>query len=191
MNVVEQIRELASESVAVKLRFFAEHAEEVAEAARMLIEAIKSGKKIFLFGNGGSAADAQHLAAELVNRYRQERPPVAAIALTTDTSILTSVSNDSSFEHVFSRQIQALGQPGDVAIAISTSGKSLNVIRAVERARQMGLRTIGLLGHDGGAVGRLVELPLIVQSDHTPRIQEAHITLGHILCDLIERELLR
>lgn len=189
MNRIEKIKEIANESAVVKSRFFADHAGEVAEAASLLIEAIKSGKKILLFGNGGSAADAQHIAAELVNRYRQDRPAWAAIALTTDSSILTSISNDSSFEEIFSRQIEALGQPGDVAVAISTSGNSPNIVKAVETARQLGLRTIGLLGNDGGQVGKLVELPLVVESRQTPRIQETHITIGHILCELIEGEL--
>jgi D-sedoheptulose 7-phosphate isomerase len=151
-----------------------------------MIAALRSGRKILLFGNGGSAADAQHLAAELVNRYRRARPALAALALTTDTSILTAIANDASFEEVFSRQIEALGEPGDVAIAISTSGRSPNVVRAVETARRLGLRTIGLLGRDGGLVAPLVDVPLIVPAEETPRIQEVHITLGHILCDLIE-----
>jgi D-sedoheptulose 7-phosphate isomerase len=189
MSRIEKIKEIANESAVVKSHFFAAHASEVAEAASVLIEAIKLGKKILLFGNGGSAADAQHIAAELVNRYRKDRPAWAAIALTTDTSILTSIANDSSFEEVFSRQIEALGQPGDVAVAISTSGNSPNIVRAVEKARQLGLRTIGLLGNDGGQVGNLVELPLVVESRQPPRIQETHITIGHILCDLIEQEL--
>jgi D-sedoheptulose 7-phosphate isomerase len=186
MTPVERIRELARESVRVKERFFEERAEDVARAAELMIAALRSGRKILLFGNGGSAADAQHIAAELVNRYRRSRPALAAIALTTDTSVLTSIANDVAFEEVFSRQIEALGEPGDVAIAISTSGRSPNVVRAVETARRLGLRTIGLLGRDGGLVAPLVDVPLIVPIEETPRIQEVHITLGHILCELIE-----
>ncbi|MCS6816493.1 MAG: D-sedoheptulose 7-phosphate isomerase [Blastocatellia bacterium] len=186
MTTVERIKALARESLRVKERFFEAHAEDVARAAELMIAALRSGRKILLFGNGGSAADAQHIAAELVNRYRRERPALAALALTTDTSILTSIANDASFEDVFSRQIEALGEPGDVAVAISTSGRSPNVVRAVEVARRLGLRTIGLLGRDGGLVGQLVDVPLIVPSDETARIQETHITLGHILCELIE-----
>lgn len=186
MTPVERIRELARESVRVKERFFEERAEDVARAAELMIAALRSGRKILLFGNGGSAADAQHLAAELVNRYRRSRPALAAVALTTDASVLTSIANDVAFEEVFSRQIEALGEPGDVAIAISTSGRSPNVVRAVETARRLGVRTIGLLGRDGGLVAPLVDVPLIVPIEETPRIQEVHITLGHILCELIE-----
>ncbi len=186
MTPVERIRELARESVRVKARFFEERAEDVARAAELMIAALRAGRKILLFGNGGSAADAQHIAAELVNRYRRSRPALAAIALTTDTSVLTSIANDVAFEEVFSRQIEALGEPGDVAIAISTSGRSPNVVRAVETARRLGVRTIGLLGRDGGLVAPLVDVPLIVPIEETPRIQEVHIMLGHILCELIE-----
>ncbi|GBC76638.1 Phosphoheptose isomerase 1 [bacterium HR08] len=186
MTPVERIRELARESVRVKERFFEERAEDVARAAELMIAALRAGGKILLFGNGGSAADAQHIAAELVNRYRRSRPALAAMALTTDTSVLTSIANDVAFEEVFSRQIEALGEPGDVAVAISTSGRSPNVVRAVETARRLGLRTIGLLGRDGGLVAPLVDVPLVVPVQETPRIQEVHITLGHILCELIE-----
>jgi len=186
MTRSEHVKELARASIRAKERFFEERADDVVRAAELMIAALRSGRKILLFGNGGSAADAQHLAAELVNRYRRARPALAALALTTDTSILTAIANDASFEEIFSRQIEALGEPGDVAIAISTSGRSPNVVRAVETARRLGLRTIGLLGRDGGLVAPLVDVPLIVPAEETPRIQEVHITLGHILCDLIE-----
>jgi D-sedoheptulose 7-phosphate isomerase len=186
MTRSEHVKELARASIRAKERFFEERADDVVRAAELMIAALRSGRKILLFGNGGSAADAQHLAAELVNRYRRARPALAALALTTDTSILTAIANDASFEDVFSRQIEALGEPGDVAIAISTSGRSPNVVRAVETARRLGLRTIGLLGRDGGLVAPLVDVPLIVPAEETPHIQEVHITLGHILCDLIE-----
>jgi D-sedoheptulose 7-phosphate isomerase len=189
MTRSEHVKELARASIRAKERFFEERADDVVRAAELMIAALRSGRKILLFGNGGSAADAQHLAAELVNRYRRARPALAALALTTDTSILTAIANDASFEEVFSRQIEALGEPGDVAIAISTSGRSPNVVRAVETARRLGLRTIGLLGRDGGLVAPLVDVPLIVPAEETPRIQEVHITLGHILCDLIESAL--
>jgi D-sedoheptulose 7-phosphate isomerase len=188
-KLTDRIVEIANAALDVKYRFFAEHANDVARAALMLIEAVRAGRKILLFGNGGSAADAQHIAAEFVNRYQMERPGLAAIALTTDTSILTSIANDTAFEEVFSRQIEALGQEGDIAIAITTSGTSPNVIRGVEAARQRGLRTIGLLGKDGGAVKELVELPIIVPSPSTSRIQEVHITIGHIVCELVEQAL--
>ena len=189
MTRSEHVKELARASIRAKERFFEERADDVVRAAELMIAALRSGRKILLFGNGGSAADAQHLAAELVNRYRRARPALAALALTTDTSILTAIANDASFEEIFSRQIEALGEPGDVAIAISTSGRSPNVVRAVETARRLGLRTIGLLGRDGGLVAPLVDVPLIVPAEETPRIQEVHITLGHILCDLIESAL--
>lgn len=188
-ELTDRIIEIANTALDVKHRFFAENANVVARAALVLIEAVRAGKKILLFGNGGSAADAQHIAAEFVNRYQMERPGLAAIALTTDTSILTSIANDTAFEEVFSRQIEALGQEGDVAVAITTSGTSPNVIRGVETARQRGLRTMGLLGKDGGAVKELVELPIIVPSPSTSRIQEVHITIGHILCELVEQSL--
>ncbi len=188
-KLTDRIVAIASAAVEAKQRFFSEHANDVARAATMLVEAVRAGNKILLFGNGGSAADAQHIAAELVNRYQMERPGIAAIALTTDTSILTSISNDTTFEEVFSRQIEALGQKGDVVIAITTSGHSANVIRAVEVAKQRRMPTIGLLGKDGGAVKNLVDLPIIVSSPSTSRIQEVHITIGHILCELVEESL--
>lgn len=188
-ELIDRIVERANRSLSVKYRFFAAQAGDVARAALMLIAAVRAGKKILLFGNGGSAADAQHIAAELVNRYQIERPGIAAIALTTDTSILTSIANDTTYDEAFSRQIDALGQEGDVAIAITTSGRSPNVIRGVQAARKRGLQTIGLLGKDGGAVKDLVDLPLIVPSSSTSHIQEVHITVGHILCELIEQSL--
>jgi D-sedoheptulose 7-phosphate isomerase len=188
-TLVDRIGDIAAASIDVKRRFFAERADDVARAALMMIEALRAGRKILLFGNGGSAADAQHIAAEFVNRYQMERPGLAAIALTTDTSILTSIANDTAFEEIFSRQIEALGQAGDVTVAITTSGRSANMIRGVEAARQRGLHTIGLLGKDGGAVKDLVDVPIIVPSDSTSRIQEVHITIGHILCELVEQSL--
>jgi D-sedoheptulose 7-phosphate isomerase len=187
--LVDRIGDIAAASIDVKRRFFAERADDVARAALMMIEALRAGRKILLFGNGGSAADAQHIAAEFVNRYQMERPGLAAIALTTDTSILTSIANDTAFEEIFSRQIEALGQAGDVTVAITTSGRSANMIRGVEAARQRGLHTIGLLGKDGGDVKDLVDVPIIVPSDSTSRIQEVHITIGHILCELVEQSL--
>jgi D-sedoheptulose 7-phosphate isomerase len=142
-----------------------------------------------IFGNGGSAADAQHIAAELVNRLNHDRPPIAAIALTTDSSILTSVGNDSTFDELFERQLRALGRAGDVALAISTSGNSPNVLRAVEAARELRIKTIGLAGRNGGRLAGAVDLALVVATESTQRIQETHITIGHILCELIEEAL--
>jgi D-sedoheptulose 7-phosphate isomerase len=163
--------------------------EKIVDAANVIAESLKSGGKVLLFGNGGSAADAQHLAAEFVGRFVLERNPLPGIALTTDSSILTAVGNDYGFDQVFVRQVLALGRPGDVAIGISTSGNSPNVIKAVQAAAERGLRTIGLAGRDGGALAKAVELPITVPSTNTARIQECHIAVGHVLCELVEDEL--
>jgi D-sedoheptulose 7-phosphate isomerase len=149
--------------------------------------ALVGGGKILFFGNGGSAADAQHLAAELVVRYRVERPAMAAMALTTDTSILTACANDYSFDDIFARQVAALGRPGDVAIGISTSGNSPNVVKALEAAKSMGLVAAGLAGRDGGRMAGLCDPLIVVPSPVTARIQEMHILIGHALCDLLEQ----
>ncbi|HEY6334027.1 MAG TPA: D-sedoheptulose 7-phosphate isomerase [Blastocatellia bacterium] len=182
----EKIKSIAQESIDVKRRFFETGAGSVARAAEMMIDSIKSGGKILVFGNGGSAADAQHIAAELVNRLNRDHPPIPAIALTTDTSIITSIANDTTFDELFERQVLALGRQGDVALAISTSGNSKNVLRAVDAARQHGIKAIGLAGKDGGELALRADLTIIVPSDSTQRIQETHITIGHILCELIE-----
>ena len=184
--MIERIQELARRSLETKRAFFDSHAEKVAAAAALMIESIRSGGKVLIFGNGGSAADAQHIAAELVNRFTYDRPPLAAISLTTDTSILTSVANDSSFDLLFERQVRALGRAEDVALAISTSGNSPNVLRGVIAARELGMRTIGLAGRDGGKLAPVVDVALVVESDSTQHVQETHITIGHILCDLLE-----
>jgi phosphoheptose isomerase len=161
--------------------------ESVSAAAAHLISALRAGHKILLCGNGGSAADAQHIAAELTGRYEvPARRALPALALTTDPSAVTAISNDLGFDQVFARQVEALGQPGDVLIGISTSGQSPNVIAAVERAKQLGLTSIGLLGRDGGALRTCVDLPIVVPSQDTPHIQEMHITIGHILCGLVD-----
>jgi D-sedoheptulose 7-phosphate isomerase len=187
--MLEKITEIVHQSLDVKCRFFADHSSDIARAARTMVESIRVGGKLFFLGNGGSASDAQHLAAEFINRYVVDRPAIAAIALNTDSSVLTSISNDSSFIHVFSRQLAALGKRGDVAICISTSGNSPNIIEAVKQAKQLNMATIGLLGKDGGKLLRMVDNALIVPSTSTPRIQEVHIMIGHILCELIEEEL--
>ena len=153
------------------------------------LEAVRGGGKLLFFGNGGSAADAQHLATELTVRYVNDRPPIPAIALSTDTSALTAIGNDMGFDALFARQIEALGRPGDVAIGISTSGRSRNVISALERARGQGLTAAAFSGHGGGDLVGLADPLLIVQSSVTARIQEMHITLGHVLCDGLERGL--
>ena len=189
--LIDNIKRIANESLETKRAFFDSQAEKVARAAELIVESICENAKILIFGNGGSAADAQHIAAELVNRLNFDRPPIAAIALTTDTSILTSLGNDSSFDEVFERQVRALGRPGDTAVAISTSGNSPNVLRAVEAARQMGIKTVALTGKSGGKLATAVDVALVVEAESTQRIQETHITIGHILCELVEDELFR
>ncbi|SNB44689.1 D-sedoheptulose 7-phosphate isomerase [Geobacter sp. DSM 9736] len=163
--------------------------EKVAALVDMMADALGSGKKVLVMGNGGSAADAQHLAAEIVGRFKMERRALPAVALTTDSSILTALGNDYGFESIFRRQVEALASPGDVVIGISTSGTSGNVHSALTLAAGMGCRTAGLLGRDGGTIRDIVDIDLTIPSDDTPRIQEGHITLIHIVCDLVERRL--
>ena len=161
--------------------------QPVLDAAAAIIDAFRRGGKLLIFGNGGSASDAQHVAAEFVWRFQRERAAMAALALTTDTSVLTSIGNDYAFDRVFARQIEALGRKGDVAFAISTSGVSPNVVAALDAARALGLQTIALTGGDGGAVGRLAAIHVNVPSDATARVQEVHRTLLHVMCDIVER----
>jgi len=186
MNLLERFQEAVAESVSLKQRFAAEQGEAVVAAARRLAGVFQAGGKVLLFGNGGSAADAQHLAAEFVNRFQVERPPLAALALTTDTSILTAVANDYDFRQVFAKQVRALGRPGDLAWGISTSGNSPNVVEGLKVARELGLATLALSGRDGGPVAAAADLALVVPSRNTARIQEVHITIGHVLCDLVD-----
>ena len=164
-------------------------AEPITECVQLIVTALQNGHKVLTMGNGGSAADAQHLAAELVGRFLIERKALPAIALTTDTSILTAVGNDYGFDEVFKRQVEALACPGDILIGISTSGNSTNIVRALEAGREIGVTTIGLLGRDGGEIGKFVDLALTVSAADTPRIQEAQLFILHILCDLVEKEL--
>jgi D-sedoheptulose 7-phosphate isomerase len=187
--VTDRISAIVADSLEVKRRFFSEHAADVHRAAQMITDSFKANGKLLVFGNGGSAADAQHLAGELVNRFLQERKALPAIALTTDGGVLTCIANDTGFENVFARQIEALGTKGDVCLAISTSGTSPNVTAACEQARRQGMVVIGLLGRDGGKVAALCDLALIVPSDDTQRIQETHNLIGHIICELVEGEL--
>ncbi|MCX5890620.1 MAG: D-sedoheptulose 7-phosphate isomerase [Deltaproteobacteria bacterium] len=186
MSLLERFQGAMAESVSLKQRVAAEQGEAVVAAARRLAGVFQAGGKILLFGNGGSAADAQHLAAEFVNRFQVERPPLAAMALTTDTSILTAVGNDYDFLQIFAKQVRALGRPGDLAWGISTSGNSPNVVEGLKVARELGLGTMALSGRDGGPVAAAAELALVVPSRNTPRIQEVHITIGHVLCDLVD-----
>jgi D-sedoheptulose 7-phosphate isomerase len=180
------ISEILEESLRVKRASIQANAERIGTAADVLAACLSGGRKILIFGNGGSAADAQHLAAEFVNRFRIERPPLAALALSTDTSVLTSIGNDYHFDEVFEKQLRALGRKGDVAWGISTSGNSPNVVKAIRTARANGLKTIGMTG-PGGQLAECAELVLTVESSVTARIQETHITMGHLLCELVDR----
>ena len=180
------IHRMFRDSAAVKLRFAEEYAPRIEAVARRMAETLRMGGKILFFGNGGSAADAQHLAAEFVNRFLRDRGALAAVSLTTDTSALTSIGNDLGFDQIFSRQVEALGRPGDLVVAISTSGNSPNVLRGVEAARRLGCGTVGLTGGSGGLLANAVDEAFIVPSAETPRIQETHITLGHALCALVD-----
>jgi len=177
---------LFKESIELKEDFINESLDRIVSVVEAITAALKSEKKILIFGNGGSAADAQHLAAEFVNRYIIERPPLPAIALSTDTSVITSIGNDYDFSEIFSKQIRAIGQAGDVAWGISTSGKSPNVIKALEVAKKKGLITIGLTGRDGGDIAKIVDYSLNVPSNSVPRVQEVHITVGHVICELVD-----
>jgi len=161
----------------------------VEKAGFLCINALKEGNKILLCGNGGSAADAQHIAAELSGRFKKERNALAAVALTTDTSAITAIGNDYGFEYIFSRQCEALGKKGDVLIGISTSGNSQNVINAINSARKLGVKVITLTGKDGGAMKDMGDINIVIPSDDTPRIQEMHIMVGHMLCFYIEKEM--
>jgi len=185
----EKIHAMAAESLDAKRRFFEQSSRDVARAALMIVESMRAGGKLLIFGNRGSAADAQHIAAELAFKMGRERKALPALALTTDTSLVTAIGNDRSFDFIFARQIQALGRKGDIVLAISTSGNSPNVIEAVKQAHAMEIGTIGLLGAGGGKVAALVDLALIVPHRETPRIQEVHIAASHIICQLIEDEL--
>ncbi len=180
------IQKALRESVKAKEGFVRENASKLVLLAEKIASAFTSDRKLMLCGNGGSAADAQHLAAEFVNRFLLERPPLPAIALTTDTSVITSIGNDYGFEDVFSKQVKALGMEGDVLIAISTTGNSANVIAAAKVARKQGIYTAALAGGEGGALAGSVDTALVVKSNETPRIQETHIFAGHLICQLVD-----
>jgi D-sedoheptulose 7-phosphate isomerase len=180
------IKKALMEGLRVKEDFIKRNTSSLIHLAEHISKAFTNDKKLLLCGNGGSAADAQHLAAEFVNRFQLERKPLPALALTTDTSIITSVANDYSYDEVFSKQINALGVQGDILLAISTSGRSENVLSAIRTAKKKGLYTVGFIGGDGGEMWRLVDLALIVKSDQTPRVQETHILAGHLICELVD-----
>ena len=185
----DHIVKIFRESNRVKEAFINDNLGKLANVIDVVTAALKAGNKMMIFGNGGSAADAQHIAAEFVNRFIIERPPLPAIALTTDSSVLTSIGNDYDFSEIFAKQIRALGQEGDIAWGISTSGNSPNVLKALETAKKMGLVTLAFTGKDGGAIARMADHVLNVASPSTARIQETHITAGHAICELVDIKL--
>jgi D-sedoheptulose 7-phosphate isomerase len=186
---VSLARDAIRNSIETKQRLAEECLDDIIHMARMITIALKKGRKVVFFGNGGSAADAQHISAELVGKFKRARSALRASALTTNTSVLTAVGNDIGFDEIFSRQVQATLEPEDVAVGISTSGRSANVIKGVEEARRIGAKTIALTGSGGGLLGSLCDHRVIVPSDDTQRIQECHIMIGHIVCELIEETL--
>jgi len=180
------IAKAVKESLRVKEDFIKKNTSKLIYLAEHISKTFKNDRKIMLCGNGGSAADAQHIAAEFVNRFQLERQPLPALALTTDTSIITSVANDYGYEEVFSKQIAALGVEGDILLAFSTSGKSANILSAIRTAKERGLYAVGFIGGDGEEMLTLVDLALVVESNQTPRVQEAHILAGHLICELVD-----
>ena len=186
----EEILKAFEESIRVKQSFLEENLETLVAVIDLIAEALKKGNKLILFGNGGSAADAQHIAAEYVNRFRIERPPLAALALTTDTSAITSIANDYDYREIFSKQVRALGKEGDVAVAISTSGNAANVLEAIEACKKLRIATVGLTGGDGGKMaGKVDHLLRVSRSTATARIQETHILVGHVICEMVDQKL--
>ncbi|MDD5557209.1 MAG: D-sedoheptulose 7-phosphate isomerase [bacterium] len=183
------IRAALDDSAALLARVGREHAGTIARMADVLIESFRRGGRLLVCGNGGSAADAQHIAGELVGRFLRERSPLSCLSLTVDTSVLTAIGNDYGFEHAFDRQVRAHGREGDVLLSISTSGASPNVINAVLEARRIGMRTVALSGRDGGELARAAEVCLTIPADSSPRIQEAHGAVGHVLCAMVEEAL--
>ena len=186
----ESIVKAFDESIRVKQAFLRDNLEALTQAIDAIVAAFKRGNKLLLFGNGGSAADAQHIAAEFTNRFLIERPPLPAIALTTDTSTLTAIANDYEYEQVFSKQLSALGQAGDVLLAISTSGNSPNVLLAIEACKKLNISTIGLTGGSGGKmIGKVDYMLCVAEGKNSPRIQETHILVGHVICDIVDQKL--
>jgi len=189
--MIDKIKELIKESIKVKEEFLKEQVNAIEKAAKLIISSLRRGGKLIIFGNGGSASDSQHIVAELVGRFKKERRPLPAVALTTNTSILTALANDYSFDIVFSKQIEAIGRKQDVVIGISTSGKAKNVLNGILTAKKMGLKTISFTGKKGKKLSKLTDISIVVPSEVTARIQEAHIMIGHILCELIEEEIFK
>lgn len=186
-----EIKEIFEESISVKTKILKDQIDTIDRIATLVVRTLKKGGKILLCGNGGSAADSQHIACELVGRFKMERSPLPAIALSTNTSNLTSLANDYSYKEVFKRQVKALARKGDLLIGISTSGESPNVIEAVKAARELGISTVAFTGRDGGQLARTAEVSFKVPSDETPRIQESHITAAHAICEIVEKELFK
>jgi D-sedoheptulose 7-phosphate isomerase len=185
----DKIKDIFLESIHIKEELLRNNIGQMIEIADMAIDSLKKGGKVIIFGNGGSASDSQHIAAELVGRFKKDRTPLAAIALTTNTAILTSLANDYGYEVVFAKQVEALGSKNDIVIGISTSGKAKNVIQGIKQAAKMGLKTVILTGADGVELAKAADVSLLVPSSVTARIQEAHITIGHIICEMIEEAL--
>jgi len=185
------IKNILKESIRAKETIRDNEVENIAKAASLIVHSLRSGGKVLVFGNGGSAADSQHIVAELVGRFKKERKPLSAIALTTNTSSLTALANDYGYDATFSRQVEALGRQGDVAMGISTSGNSKNVIAAIKTAKVIGMKTVCLLGGDGGKLKRECDVQILVGSKDTPRIQECHLTICHIICELVELEMFK
>jgi D-sedoheptulose 7-phosphate isomerase len=190
--MLKEIKDIIRDSINVKNTLLEDEEliSNILKAVNIVVSSLRAGKKLLIAGNGGSAADSQHIAAELIGRLNiKERNPIPAIALTTDTSVLTAISNDFGYEFVFEKQIQALANPGDVFLVISTSGNSINLVNAVNKAKSLGIISIGLLGKDGGMLKDLVDIPIIVKHNNTQRIQESHLLIEHIICELVEQKI--
>jgi len=185
----ERIKDILLESIQTKEEVLRRGIGQIKEISDIFIESLKKGGKIILFGNGGSAADAQHIAAEFIGRFKKDRSALAAISLTTNSSVLTSLANDYGYDVVFAKQIEALGQKNDVAVGISTSGKAKNVILGMKQAKKLGIKTVAFTGSDGGDLVKCADVSFIVPSTVTARIQEMHITVGHVICELVEQAL--
>jgi D-sedoheptulose 7-phosphate isomerase len=190
--MLKEIKDIIRDSINVKNTLLEDEEliSNILKAVNIVVSSLRAGKKLLIAGNGGSAADSQHIAAELIGRLNiKERNPIPAIALTTDTSVLTAISNDFGYEFVFEKQIQALANPGDVFLVISTSGNSINLVNAINKAKSLGIISIGLLGKDGGMLKDLVDIPIIVKHNNTQRIQESHLLIEHIICELVEQKI--
>jgi len=182
----DHIKDILLQSIQIKEDLLHTRIDQIIDLSNMVIDSLKKGGKVMLFGNGGSASDSQHIAAELVGRYQKDRAALPAIALTTNTSIITAIANDYGYESVFAKQVEALGEKNDIVIGISTSGKARNVAAGIKQAKKMGIKTIVFTGGDGGEIAKMADVSLVVPSKVTARIQEAHIAVGHIICEVVE-----